>query len=102
LPHPKHRGEPIRRLIDFLRLWYSQDELHQRWGDSRPNAALFQLLPRLMDAAIRYRKTKDRRVYLELPIEERTLLEMIDRMLANPIKLESFEPLTREEIYERP
>ncbi len=28
--------------------------------------------------------------------------EMIDRLLAEPIKLESFEPLTREEIYERP
>ncbi len=28
--------------------------------------------------------------------------EMIDRLLANPIRLESFEPLTREEIYERP
>jgi hypothetical protein len=27
--------------------------------------------------------------------------EMIDRLLANPIRLESFEPLTREEIYER-
>ncbi len=28
--------------------------------------------------------------------------EMIDRLPTNPIKLESFEPLTRGEIHERP
>lgn len=27
--------------------------------------------------------------------------DMIDRLLASPIKLEDFEPLTREEIHER-
>ena len=27
---------------------------------------------------------------------------LLDQLLANPIKLDHFEPLTREEIYERP
>ncbi len=34
-----------------------------------------QLAIRLTDTAIRYRQTLDERVLLELPVEERTLLE---------------------------
>ncbi|MCH8294524.1 MarR family transcriptional regulator, partial [Candidatus Poribacteria bacterium] len=36
----KHRGEPIRLFVDFLRLWYSQEELRQRLASLRPDAAL--------------------------------------------------------------
>ncbi len=32
--------------------------------------------------------------------DKRTKADMIDRLLENPIRLEGFEPLTREEIYE--
>ncbi|MEC4815241.1 MAG: hypothetical protein SAK29_18475 [Scytonema sp. PMC 1069.18] len=35
----------------------------------------FQLPLRLLDAAVRYRDKQDRRVLLELPIEERELLK---------------------------
>lgn len=34
--------------------------------------------------------------------EQPVKTDLLDRLLANPIKLENFEPLTREEIYERP
>jgi tetratricopeptide (TPR) repeat protein len=36
----KSRGEPIGLFIDFLRLWYSKDELHQRLESLKPEAAL--------------------------------------------------------------
>lgn len=36
----KSRGEPIGLFIDFLRLWYSKDELHQRLAFLKPEAAL--------------------------------------------------------------
>lgn len=34
--------------------------------------------------------------------EQRAKTNLLDQLLANPIKLENFVPLTREEIYERP
>jgi hypothetical protein len=37
----------------------------------------FQIPLRLLDATVRYRETQDRRVLLELPVEERTLLESL-------------------------
>jgi hypothetical protein len=37
----------------------------------------FQIPLRLLDVAVRYRETQDQRVLLELPIEERTLLEQL-------------------------
>lgn len=46
--------------------------------DRRPQATYeqFQIPIRLLNAAVRYKETKgDRRVLLELPIEERNLLE---------------------------
>jgi len=36
----KSRGEPIGLFIDFLRLWYSRDELQQRLEFLKPEAAL--------------------------------------------------------------
>ena len=36
----KHRGEPIRLLVDFLRLWYSRKELQRRLELLQPDAAL--------------------------------------------------------------
>lgn len=36
----KNRGEPIGLFIDFLRLWYSKDELQQRLEFLQPEAAL--------------------------------------------------------------
>lgn len=36
----KNRGEPIGLFIDFLRVWYSRDELQQRLDFLKPEAAL--------------------------------------------------------------
>ncbi|PSB52213.1 hypothetical protein C7B67_07825 [filamentous cyanobacterium Phorm 6] len=46
------------------------------WQELTSNYEQFQIPMRLLNAAVRYKETKgDRRVLLELPIEERTLLE---------------------------
>jgi tetratricopeptide (TPR) repeat protein len=46
------------------------------WQELTSNYKQFQIPIRLLNAAVRYKETKgDRRVLLELPIEERTLLE---------------------------
>jgi tetratricopeptide (TPR) repeat protein len=46
------------------------------WRELTRNYKQFQIPMRLLNAAVRYKETKgDRRVLLELPIEERTLLE---------------------------
>ncbi|MEG3861705.1 tetratricopeptide repeat protein [Microcoleus sp. herbarium12] len=46
------------------------------WQEPTSNYEQFQIPIRLLNAAVRYKETKgDRRVLLELPIEERTLLE---------------------------
>jgi tetratricopeptide (TPR) repeat protein len=46
------------------------------WQELTSNYKEFQIPIRLLNAAVRYKETKgDRRVLLELPIEERTLLE---------------------------
>ncbi len=36
----RQRGEPIRLLVDFLRLWFSQDELRERLDDLEDGSAL--------------------------------------------------------------
>lgn len=36
----KHRGEPIRLFVDFLRIWYSPSELQERLALLPPDAAL--------------------------------------------------------------
>ena len=51
------------------RMW--RDLWHELVGDRDE----FQIPLRLLDTAVRYRETQDRRVLLELPVEERTLLE---------------------------
>ncbi|MEG3878231.1 hypothetical protein QT971_10745 [Microcoleus sp. herbarium19] len=46
------------------------------WQEPTSNCEQFQIPMRLLNAAVRYKETKgDRRVLLELPIEERNLLE---------------------------
>ncbi|MEG4803456.1 tetratricopeptide repeat protein [Microcoleus sp. ARI1-B5] len=46
------------------------------WQEQTSNYKQFQISMRLLNAAVRYKETKgDRRVLLELPIEERNLLE---------------------------
>ena len=46
------------------------------WQEPTSNYEQFQIPMRLLNAAVRYKETKgDRRVLLELPIEERNLLE---------------------------
>ncbi|WP_293147002.1 MULTISPECIES: tetratricopeptide repeat protein [unclassified Microcoleus] len=46
------------------------------WQETTSNYEQFQIPMRLLNAAVRYKQTKgDRRVLLELPIEERNLLE---------------------------
>ncbi|TAF07426.1 MAG: tetratricopeptide repeat protein, partial [Oscillatoriales cyanobacterium] len=46
------------------------------WQEPTSNYEQFQIPMRLLNAAVRYKETKgDRRVFLELPIEERHLLE---------------------------
>jgi len=46
------------------------------WQEQTSNYEQFQIPIRLLNAAVRYKETKgDRRVLLELPIEERSLLE---------------------------
>ena len=47
------------------------------WREVAGNHAEFQLPLRLLDVAVRYRESKDRRVLLELPIEERKLLDQV-------------------------
>jgi len=47
------------------------------WQELASNRKEFELLLRLLDAAVRYRETHDQRILLELPVEERKLLESL-------------------------
>jgi len=38
----KQRGEPVRLLVEFLRIWYSQDELKDRLGGLDPKSHIDQ------------------------------------------------------------
>jgi tetratricopeptide (TPR) repeat protein len=38
----KQRGEPVRLLVEFLRIWYSQDELKDRLGRLDPKSRIDQ------------------------------------------------------------
>lgn len=77
----KNRGDLIRSSAVFLRLWYARLELEPRLGELSAKGDEVTLErkriipPHLLDVAIRYREAPDRRVLLELPIEERRLLE---------------------------
>ncbi|MBI4639577.1 MAG: tetratricopeptide repeat protein [Candidatus Tectomicrobia bacterium] len=50
---------------------------HDVWQELAGDLAEFQIPLRLLDAALRYRETHNLRVLLELPVEERTLLESL-------------------------
>jgi tetratricopeptide (TPR) repeat protein len=52
-------------------------EWRDAWQELAGNRSEFQLTLRLLDVAVRYRETKDQRVLLELPIEERELLNQV-------------------------
>jgi hypothetical protein len=67
LPTLYHRNKD--REIQLLRNWRDAAQ------DVLGSIDHFQIPLRLLDTAVRYRETEDRRVLLELPIEERTLLE---------------------------
>jgi tetratricopeptide (TPR) repeat protein len=47
------------------------------WQELVANRDEFKLPLRLLDVAVRYRESKDQRVLLELPIEERKILEVV-------------------------
>lgn len=39
----KHRSEPVRLFVDFLRLWYTPEDLESRLGELDPDASLERL-----------------------------------------------------------
>jgi DNA-binding transcriptional ArsR family regulator len=77
----KSRGELIRSFVVFLRRWYERLESEPLLGElsAKGDEATLErkrIIPRrLLDVAARYREAPDRRILLELPIEERRLLE---------------------------
>lgn len=79
----KSRGDLIRSFVIFLRRWYARSESEPRLGELSANGdevtlAHKRIIPhRLLDVAIRYRESPDRRILLKLPIEERRLLEPV-------------------------
>ncbi len=73
-------GQGLVRSIPALRSEMISDKAAQTWlevwRELTGNIAEFQIPLRLLNAAVRYRETKgDKRVLLELPIEERNLLK---------------------------
>ncbi len=72
-------GQGIVRNISKLNSPMVSDTAAQAWRDVWQESAEghdeLQLSLRLLDAAVRYRVTKDQRVLLELPAEERAVLE---------------------------
>ncbi len=82
----KQHGEPVRLLVDFLRLWFSRKELRRPrseetlgawnsiWQELGANKPIMTISLRLFDAAVRYRENGDERVLLALAAEERALL----------------------------
>ncbi|WP_293196685.1 MULTISPECIES: tetratricopeptide repeat protein [unclassified Microcoleus] len=73
-------GQGIVRNIPALMSEMASDKAARTWlewwQEPTSNYEQFQITMRLLNAAVRYKETKgDRRVLLELPIEERNLLE---------------------------
>ncbi|TAF96347.1 MAG: hypothetical protein EAZ39_29845, partial [Oscillatoriales cyanobacterium] len=73
-------GQAIVRNIPALMSEMVSDKAARTWlelwQEPTSNYEQFQIPMRLLNAAVRYKETKgDRRVLLELPIEERNLLE---------------------------
>lgn len=71
-------GEALAQSISALNSPMVSDTAAQLWleiwQNLTQNRPEFQLPLRLLDAAVRYRATKDGRILMELPIEERSLL----------------------------
>lgn len=71
-------GEALVQSISALNSPMVSDTATQLWleiwQNLTQNRPEFQLPLRLLDAAVRYRATKDGRILMELPIEERSLL----------------------------
>lgn len=72
-------GQGLVRSIEALNSPMVSDAAARAWRDVWQELAgdhkEFEIPLRLLDAAVRYRESKDRRVLLELPVEERTLLQ---------------------------
>ena len=72
-------GQGLVRSIPALNSPMVGDAAARMWRDVWQDIAgeheEFQVPLRLLDVSVRYRKTRDKRVLLELPVEERTLLE---------------------------
>lgn len=49
----------------------------QTWREAAGKSSAFQMALRLTDAALAYRKNRDHKALLELPTEERSLLESL-------------------------
>jgi tetratricopeptide (TPR) repeat protein len=72
-------GLGLNRTVNLLRTEAITNDMAQSWQEIWRNAAgnrsELQLPLRLLEAAVRFRETQDPRVLLELPVEERTLLQ---------------------------
>src|SRR5262249_27859117 len=72
-------GQGLVRSIEALNSPMVSDVATRAWRDVwqelAGNRKDFEIPLRLLNAAVCYRETKDERVLLELPVEERTLLE---------------------------
>jgi hypothetical protein len=72
-------GQSLVRSISALTSPMVSDAAARAWRDVwqelTGDRKEFQIPLRLLDAAVRYRETHDRRVLLALPVEERKLLE---------------------------
>ncbi len=54
----KHRGEPIRLLVEFLRIWYTKDELQERLN--RQNSDEKSIIQNLFENTIDKKKLQSR------------------------------------------
>jgi len=82
--YAKHKALPalaqgLVRSISALTSSLISDAAARMWRDEWQGCASdrteFQLPLRLLDVAVRYRETNDPRILLELPVEERTIVE---------------------------
>jgi hypothetical protein len=82
LVYRKHRSLPalahgLLESISMLAGWAPPDARRwcDLWRDEAEDVSEFRLVLRLLDASIRFVETKDPRGLLELPLEERLILE---------------------------
>jgi tetratricopeptide (TPR) repeat protein len=82
-------GQGLVRSLPMLMSEMVSDKAAQKWlevlQELGSNYTEFQIPLRLLDAAVRYREKGDKRVLLELPIEERELLKpLLERSKTHP------------------